>query len=210
MKRIAVSAARLTGRASAMQKTWVSGGARYFSSTDTEPTVESFLAQKGYTDPQIVKGMLAVFPKPSVKELTQFGDNGLAALSAAVIREVEKNAASEHLPNVTIYVRSAHGGEPMKLVGKEGQTFIQLQANNRVLADEMECACGGIAACSTCHIIFKQSDFAKVPGADDAEVDMLDLTEDLTDTSRLGCQVYLTAALDGVTVQLPKEVRNLH
>lgn len=38
---------------------------------------------------------------------------------------------------------------------------------------------------------------------------MLDMAFGLTDTSRLGCQVYLTPELDGITAQLPAATRNM-
>ncbi|RBQ87875.1 hypothetical protein VDGD_20680 [Verticillium dahliae] len=44
---------------------------------------------------------------------------------------------------------------------------------------------------------------------DDDENDMLDLAFGLTETSRLGCQVKMTKALDGLTVKLPTMTRNL-
>ncbi len=44
---------------------------------------------------------------------------------------------------------------------------------------------------------------------DDDENDMLDLAFGLTETSRLGCQVKMTPALDGIKVRLPSMTRNL-
>ena len=41
------------------------------------------------------------------------------------------------------------------------------------------------------------------------EEDMLDLAFGLTATSRLGCQLIITDELDGLTVALPAETRNL-
>jgi 2Fe-2S ferredoxin len=40
------------------------------------------------------------------------------------------------------------------------------------------------------------------------EEDMLDLAFDLQETSRLGCQIIMTEALDGLVVQLPSGTRN--
>ena len=44
--------------------------------------------------------------------------------------------------------------------------------------------------------------------ATDEELDMLDLAFGLTDTSRLGCQVCMTKALDGITVKVPEGVND--
>lgn len=66
---------------------------------------------------------------------------------------------------------------------------------------EMEGACGGSCACSTCHVIVKSDeDFDKMEEPSDDENDMLDLAFGLTETSRLGCQVLMTKELDGLVV----------
>ncbi|KAK3326642.1 2Fe-2S ferredoxin-type domain-containing protein [Apodospora peruviana] len=75
---------------------------------------------------------------------------------------------------------------------------------------EMEGACGGSCACSTCHVIVTDQDYYdKMPEPDDDENDMLDLAFGLTETSRLGCQVKMTPELDGLKVKLPSMTRNL-
>ncbi|KAK3997535.1 2Fe-2S ferredoxin-type domain-containing protein [Cladorrhinum sp. PSN332] len=75
---------------------------------------------------------------------------------------------------------------------------------------EMEGACGGSCACSTCHVIvMDQEYYDKMPEADDDENDMLDLAFGLQETSRLGCQVVMTPELDGLRVQLPSTTRNM-
>jgi 2Fe-2S ferredoxin len=74
---------------------------------------------------------------------------------------------------------------------------------------DIEGACEGSLACSTCHIIVDDAWFDKLPEATEDEEDMLDLAFDLTRTSRLGCQVVVTEDLDGLTVELPAETRNM-
>ncbi len=74
---------------------------------------------------------------------------------------------------------------------------------------EMEGACEGCMACSTCHVIVADDWFAKLPAAQANEEDMLDLTYGVTRTSRLACQIVLTDALDGLTVRLPPATRNM-
>jgi 2Fe-2S ferredoxin len=73
---------------------------------------------------------------------------------------------------------------------------------------DLEGACEGSLACSTCHVIVDPEwiDALKEPSAD--EEDMLDLAFGLTKTSRLGCQIVMTPALDGLTVSLPAATRN--
>lgn len=64
-------------------------------------------------------------------------------------------------------------------------------------------ACEGTLTCSTCHLIFSQPDFDKLPDKpSDDELDMLDLAYDLTDTSRLGCQIYLSKDMNGMEVKV--------
>ncbi len=74
---------------------------------------------------------------------------------------------------------------------------------------DIEGACEGSLACSTCHVIVEPDWYARLDEADEDEEDMLDLAFGLTKTSRLGCQVIVTEKLDGLTVRLPKEVRNM-
>jgi ferredoxin len=73
----------------------------------------------------------------------------------------------------------------------------------------LEGACEGALACSTCHVIVSEEDFGRLNAATDAEEDMLDLAFGLTHTSRLGCQIIMSAALDGLTVSLPAATRNM-
>lgn len=73
----------------------------------------------------------------------------------------------------------------------------------------IEGACEGSMACSTCHVIVDPAMYDKLPTASADEEDMLDMAFGLTRTSRLGCQIMLTDALDGLTVALPETTRNL-
>lgn len=70
-------------------------------------------------------------------------------------------------------------------------------------------ACEGTLTCSTCHLIFETADFDKLPEkASDEELDMLDLAYDLTDTSRLGCQIILSKELNGLVVKVPATIND--
>lgn len=72
----------------------------------------------------------------------------------------------------------------------------------------LEGACEGMMACSTCHVIVDKADFAKLPPASEEEEDMLDLAAFATGTSRLACQVEMTAELDCLSVRIPPSARN--
>ncbi|MFN4282208.1 MAG: ferredoxin family 2Fe-2S iron-sulfur cluster binding protein [Alphaproteobacteria bacterium] len=73
----------------------------------------------------------------------------------------------------------------------------------------LEGACEGSLACSTCHVVVSAEDYERLSEATEDEEDMLDLAFGLTRTSRLGCQIIMSDELDGLTVTLPSETRNM-
>ncbi|MBI0537307.1 2Fe-2S ferredoxin [Roseomonas sp. KE2513] len=73
---------------------------------------------------------------------------------------------------------------------------------------DIEGACEGSLACSTCHVIVDADWFNKLESPTEDEEDMLDLAFDLQETSRLGCQLIMTQKLDGLVVKLPAGSRN--
>ncbi|KAH0498130.1 hypothetical protein TgHK011_005403 [Trichoderma gracile] len=98
-------------------------------------------------------------------------------------------------------------GEEHKFAVSAGDNLLDIAQANDL---EMEGACGGSCACSTCHVIVESEDYYdKMPEPEDDENDMLDLAFGLTETSRLGCQVKMTKELDGLVVRLPSMTRNL-
>jgi len=72
---------------------------------------------------------------------------------------------------------------------------------------DIEGACEGSLACSTCHVIIESQWFDALPEASEDEEDMLDLAFGLTKTSRLGCQIKVTDEIDGLVVSLPPDGR---
>ena len=74
---------------------------------------------------------------------------------------------------------------------------------------DIEGACEGSLACSTCHVIVDPDWYDLLKEASEDEEDMLDLAFNLSKTSRLGCQIIITEELDGLTVRLPAATRNL-
>lgn len=75
---------------------------------------------------------------------------------------------------------------------------------------ELEGACAGVCACSTCHILLTRDVYESLPEASEEEEDMLDQAPGLSATSRLGCQVILTEESNNITVKLPKITRNFY
>ena len=86
-----------------------------------------------------------------------------------------------------------------------GLSVLEIAHRNHI---ELEGACGGSLACATCHVIVDASWYGKLSTATEDEEDMLDLAFGLTQTSRLGCQIIMSEALDGLCVTLPVS-RNL-
>jgi len=73
----------------------------------------------------------------------------------------------------------------------------------------LEGTCEGQMACSTCHVIVAESWFGKLDPASPDEEDMLDLAAGLAPTSRLSCQIVLTAQMDGLEVRIPGEAHDM-
>jgi ferredoxin, 2Fe-2S len=74
---------------------------------------------------------------------------------------------------------------------------------------DIEGACEGSLACSTCHVVIDPDWYELLKEASEDEEDMLDLAFNLTRTSRLGCQIVITEELDGLTVALPAATGSL-
>ena len=87
-----------------------------------------------------------------------------------------------------------------------GLSVLEIAHRNDV---DIEGACEGSLACSTCHIIIEPEWYELLKDATEDEEDMLDLAFGLTKTSRLGCQIVMTEELDGLTVRLPQVTRNM-
>ncbi|USG59963.1 2Fe-2S iron-sulfur cluster-binding protein [Sneathiella marina] len=97
-------------------------------------------------------------------------------------------------------------GSKLEVEAPLGMSILEIAHRNKL---DLEGACEGSLACSTCHIIVDEEDFDRLPDADDDEEDMLDLAYGLTRTSRLGCQIRITEELDGLVVNLPSGSNNL-
>jgi ferredoxin len=73
----------------------------------------------------------------------------------------------------------------------------------------LEGTCEGQMACSTCHVIVAPQWFDRLEEASEEEEDMLDLAAGVARTSRLSCQIELTAQMDGLTVRIPAESHDM-
>jgi 2Fe-2S ferredoxin len=107
------------------------------------------------------------------------------------------------MPKVTFIDRE---GARIEVDAPVGLSLLELAHRNNI---DIEGACEGSLACSTCHVIVDEEDFDRLEEPSEDEEDMLDLAFGLTRTSRLGCQIIVTEELDGLTVTLPHETRNM-
>ncbi|EGO61642.1 hypothetical protein NEUTE1DRAFT_59088 [Neurospora tetrasperma FGSC 2508] len=134
--------------------------------------------------------------------------------SASARRSLSTSSALQHghvdppKPGEELYVTFIDkDNQTHRLAVSEGDNLLDIAQAHDL---EMEGACGGSCACSTCHVIVQDQDmYDRMPEPDDDENDMLDLAFGLTETSRLGCQVHMTKELDGLVVKLPSMTRNL-
>ena len=107
------------------------------------------------------------------------------------------------MPNITFV---SPDGTSIKVQAKCGQSILEVAHENDI---DIEGACEGSLACSTCHVIIESGWYSKIKSPSEDEEDMLDLAFGLTKTSRLGYQIEVTKDLDGLVVSLPSEVNNL-
>lgn len=107
------------------------------------------------------------------------------------------------MPKITFIERD---GTQREVDAPEGLSVLEIAHRNDI---DIEGACEGSLACSTCHVIVEPAWFEKLEEASEDEEDMLDLAFDLQKTSRLGCQIVITPELDGLTVKLPTSTRNM-
>ena len=107
------------------------------------------------------------------------------------------------MPSITIVDAN---GASSKVDAPLGKTLLDIAQTNHF---DVEGACEGSLACSTCHIIVDSNWINKLTPANEEECDMLDLAYGLTRTSRLSCQVLMSEELDGMIINLPSQTHNL-
>ena len=107
------------------------------------------------------------------------------------------------MPNMTFVYPN---GTERTVEAPVGDSVLEIAHANDI---DIEGACEGFMACSTCHVIVDKDWYAKLPAPSEDEEDMLDLAFGLTRTSRLGCQMTIVKGLDGLRVSLPGATRNM-
>lgn len=95
-----------------------------------------------------------------------------------------------------------HSGIRHEVDIEEGKSLMQIAMDNGIPGVDADC--GGECACGTCHVIVDQNWMNTVGHASEDEIQMLDLTPEKVDTSRLACQIEITQAMNGMVVNLPE------
>lgn len=107
------------------------------------------------------------------------------------------------MPKMTFVLSN---GTRKEVDAPNGISVLEIAHKNHI---DLEGACEGSLACSTCHVVVDDEWFDKLDEPTEDEEDMLDLAFALTHTSRLGCQIEMRDELDGLVVTLPEATRNM-
>lgn len=103
------------------------------------------------------------------------------------------------MPKIT-YVE--HNGKEHVIDVAAGMTVMEGAVKHNVPGIDADC--GGACACATCHVYVDEAWAAKTGESTGMEQSMLDFANDVQATSRLSCQIKVTAELDGLVVRLPQ------
>ena len=129
-----------------------------------------------------------------------------AAAAASSRQHGRPFAAAASVPSLTrralstVPITFVEEGEEITVDAEIGKTLLEVAHANDI---DLEGACDGSLACSTCHLILQQDVYDSLPPPEEEEEDMLDLAFDLTDTSRLGCQIKVDESLAGMVATVP-------
>eukprot|EP00560_Eucampia_antarctica_P002988 CAMPEP_0197831976 /NCGR_PEP_ID=MMETSP1437-20131217/12882_1 /TAXON_ID=49252 ORGANISM="Eucampia antarctica, Strain CCMP1452" /NCGR_SAMPLE_ID=MMETSP1437 /ASSEMBLY_ACC=CAM_ASM_001096 /LENGTH=169 /DNA_ID=CAMNT_0043435131 /DNA_START=114 /DNA_END=623 /DNA_ORIENTATION=+ len=141
-------------------------------------------------------------------------DKSIFRMSKNSVRWHGGPSISVDAPSVSITFKNPHPSsasssrdDTVTVKARVGETMLQTAQRNHI---DLEGACEGVCACSTCHIIIPDNVFDSMPEACEEEEDMLDMAFGLTATSRLGCQMSVTEDMDGMTIQVPSATRNFY
>jgi 2Fe-2S ferredoxin len=107
------------------------------------------------------------------------------------------------MPKVT-YISAK--GEAREVEVPAGTTVMAAALKNGI--DGIVAECGGVCMCSTCHVFVDEKFYGQLPPASDTEEAVLEIAAvERQPTSRLSCQIKMTAELDGLTVRIPEKQR---
>jgi|TARA_B110000444_G_scaffold238211_1_gene251582 2Fe-2S ferredoxin len=104
------------------------------------------------------------------------------------------------MPKITYIDKS---GNKNSVNVESGLTVMEGAIQNNIPGIDADC--GGSMACSTCHVYVEEMWFNKIPKAEDAEIDMIDMAYEPKKSSRLSCQIIVKDDLDGLVVTTPEK-----
>ena len=94
-------------------------------------------------------------------------------------------------------------GNSKTIVVENGLSVMEGAIQNDISGIDADC--GGSMACATCHVYVEEKWFEKMPKAEDAEVDMIDMAFEPKKNSRLSCQIIVSDELNGLEVTTPEK-----
>jgi 2Fe-2S ferredoxin len=103
-------------------------------------------------------------------------------------------AAIFNMPKISFVTLA---GATVDVDAQAGYTLMEVAVDNQVAGVVAEC--GGACACATCHVYVDEQWASRLAAVDDMEDAMLDAALERRPTSRLSCQVEITAEMDGFT-----------
>lgn len=96
-----------------------------------------------------------------------------------------------------------HSGQRHRVEVDAGMSLMEGATLNMVPGVDGQC--GGICSCATCHCYVPEAWRDRIAGATDGEKQMLEFAKHTRSNSRLGCQVVVSEALEGIEIDLPPE-----
>ena len=93
-------------------------------------------------------------------------------------------------------------GSVRSIEAANGRNLMEIAILNNVRGVDGEC--GGCCSCATCHVYVDERYLDKLPEPDEMEGELLEVVaSERRANSRLGCQVIVSDALDGMQVGIP-------
>eukprot|EP00527_Entomoneis_sp_CCMP2396_P000301 CAMPEP_0198139438 /NCGR_PEP_ID=MMETSP1443-20131203/2723_1 /TAXON_ID=186043 /ORGANISM="Entomoneis sp., Strain CCMP2396" /LENGTH=178 /DNA_ID=CAMNT_0043801555 /DNA_START=104 /DNA_END=640 /DNA_ORIENTATION=+ len=129
-----------------------------------------------------------------------------SSLNSAVVRWHGGPSAANDAATVKVTFLQPEGS-PREVEARVGESLLQTAHRYEI---DLEGACEGVCACSTCHLILDPDFYDSLPEPSENEEDMLDMAFGLEETSRLGCQITVTKEMDGAQLKMPSATRNFY
>jgi 2Fe-2S ferredoxin len=93
------------------------------------------------------------------------------------------------------------GGNEHAVDIADGLSIMEGAVKNMVVGIDADC--GGACSCATCMVYVSEQWRDRLPVKDSTEQAMLEFCPHVEESSRLSCQIKVTAALDGLRLKVP-------